>query len=147
MYKNIFFILFIVLVGVGAVFVFRPTNKPSVQPARTTNEVAAATAPKAPDQNLSQEQNGIEITIEQIEQQDERTVLTVGLSNHQYDLGQDSIYDNAKLNGQTSKSHTFLSNNVGGHHVQAQIVFDKTTSGSFEITPVDGTTFTFADVW
>jgi hypothetical protein len=147
MYKNIFFILFIVLVGAGATFLFRPVGTPSVKKTPTTNEVVATTAPKAPDQNFFQEQNGIEIAIEQIEQQDDRTVLTVDLNNHQYDLGQDSIYAGAKLNGQISKSHTFLSNNVGGHHVQVQMVFDKTTCGSFEVTPVEGTTFTFANLW
>lgn len=144
MYKNIFFILLIVLAGAGAVFAFSQTGTPTEQSTSAVQETSTSTYKET---NLSQDQNGISITIEKIEQRENSTVLTLGLSNHQYNLGEDSIFDGATLNGTPSLSHTLLSNAVGGHHVQAEVAFEKTTSGSFEITPVEGTTFTFNGLW
>ncbi len=71
----------------------------------------------------------------------------MSLSNYQYDLAQDSIFALATLNGQPSQSFTLLSNASGGHHVEAEVIFEKTTGGTFEITPVEGLTFTFDALW
>lgn len=79
MYKNIFFILLIVLAGAGTVFAFSQTGTPTEQSTSAVQETSTSTDKKT---NLSQDQNGISITIEKIEQRENSTVLTLGLSNH-----------------------------------------------------------------
>lgn len=163
MYKTISFILLIVIAVVGAVVVFRrPTvqqsavvTQPAVvaqTPATTQTSSAKATTVATPttsttDTNLSQSKNGIDVTIVDVAQRDQATVLTLALNNHSVDLGQDAIYEVATLDGKFPQSHTFLSNATGGHHVEVEMVFEKTTTGSFKITPVDQTTFSFDDLW
>lgn len=146
MYKNILFILLMLFSGIGAYFLFQSDD------VRTTKTVTQPSKPLIVDasskrSDLSQEQNGIEVIIESVDQRPDATILTVGLNNHQFDLGQESIFKQATLNGQPSTSSTLISNAAGGHHVQAQIVFEKTTGGAFAITPVEETTFTFEDIW
>ncbi|PIW36462.1 MAG: hypothetical protein COW24_05245 [Candidatus Kerfeldbacteria bacterium CG15_BIG_FIL_POST_REV_8_21_14_020_45_12] len=144
MYKNLFFILLLIIAGVGTAFAFNRTELLLIQ---DTSPVSEDVVPTNLETDLYQEQNGIEITIERIEQREDVTVLTLGLSNHRFDLGQDVIYEQATLNGQASISHTIPTNAVGGHHVEAEVLFEKTTSGSLVLTPVEGTTFTFNNLW
>ncbi len=144
MLYNILFILLIGGASLGATFAFGSTNEPETQspPAETRTTAGIETVG-----DLSQEQDGIEVTIEKIEQREDGTALLLNLSNHQYDLAQETIFTLATLNDRPSKSFTLLSNASGGHHVEAEIVFEKTTEGTFEITPAAGTTFTFEKLW
>jgi len=144
MYKNIFFLLLILIAGAGSAFAFSQTGQSEDHAVSTVDETPT---PANANATFSQEQDGIEVTIGNIQQKNDSTVLTLSLNNHQFNLGLDAIYENATLNGESPQSYALPSNAVGGHHVEATISFERTTSGAFVITPVEGTTFTFNDLW
>ncbi len=145
MKKNIPFILLIVLSAIGATWIFwQPSKTPNI--AIAENASRPETAPPAPER-LSQSRSGIDITVKNITQRDKTTVLSLDLSNHQYDLGQKAIFEKTTLNGKPPTSVTFLSNVSGGHHVEADVEFEKTTSGSFVIAPTEESVFLFDNLW
>ncbi|KKW32448.1 MAG: hypothetical protein UY76_C0028G0019 [Candidatus Uhrbacteria bacterium GW2011_GWA2_52_8d] len=144
MFENSIFAFLIIAAGAGATFAFETQGEPQTQ--IVSAQTKASTEPELVG-GFSQEQDGIEVTIEKIDQQDDHTTLLLGLSNHQYDLDQDSIFTRATLDGRPSQSFTLLSNAAGGHHVEAEVVFEKTTEGIFVITPAEGITFTFEALW
>ena len=144
MFENSIFVFLIIAAGAGAIFAFGSQGETQAQVVSV--ETKASTESDFVG-GFSQEQDGIEVTIETIDQRDDGTVLLLVLNNHQYDLGQENIYKLATLNNQPSQSFTLLSNAAGGHHVEAEIVFDKTTEGAFVIAPAEGITFTFEALW
>lgn len=148
MNKHLLFLLLIVVAVLGATRLFQSPAVDSTPDAQTNNGTATATsAPTAIQSTLSQEKNGIDISIDAVEQRGDTTVLSLTLNNHQFDLSDDAIYDNATLNGAPSQSHTFLSSGAGGHHAQVEVVFPSTTQGSFTIAPTQDAVFTFDNLW
>ncbi|MEK9130789.1 MAG: hypothetical protein AAB429_01605 [Patescibacteria group bacterium] len=140
--KNSLFILLIIASGVGAALLFQRGG--DVEPAAVA---VSAVENSTQDAKPSQSKDGIEIIIADIEQLEATTVLTVVLDNHSVDLGKEAIYQGATLNGKPPRSYTFIANASGGHHVEVEMTFDKTTSGSFDIAPAEATEFTFDDLW
>lgn len=142
MTKNILFILLIAGSAIGAILLFR-------QPAATRQfkETAPATQRQTAISSSTQEKNGITVTVAKLTQGNDTTTVSLVLDNHQYNLAEDRIYDDATLNGQTSISHVIPSDAAGGHHVEAEVVFPQTNSGTLVISPVENTTFTFSDLW
>ena len=145
MKKNTPFILLIVLSAIGSARIFWQPSK--VPETALAGNVSRSEAASPASQGMAQEKNGIEITITSIMQSDDTTILRLVLDNHRLDLTQDAIYDQATLNGKPSRSHAFLSNASGGHHAEAEIMFEKTVSGSFLIAPETGTEFVFDNLW
>lgn len=145
MNKHLLFLLLIVAAIWGATRLFQSPvvdSTPIVQ-ARTTTQASTATP-----STRSQEKNDIEISIDAVEQRGDTTVLKLTMNNHQFDLSQDAIYDNATLNGLPSQSHAFLGEpSGGGHHAEVEVVFPTTTEGSFTIAPTQDAVFTFDNLW
>ncbi len=150
MSKNILFILLMVGSVAVAVALFYQPGQSQIVAKTSAPKNAAETSPAAQGASsilASQEKEGITATVEKIKQSDKDTIAVLTLNNHQYDLGADRIYDEATFNGQTSLSHLFLSNAAGGHHVEVEVVFPKTTTGALVITPAENVQFTFTDLW
>ena len=143
MLKNLLFLFLIIGSVAGAVFIF------NARPKETGQATAVAQTPvaSAPKKIAYQEKNGIQITIEAVEQRADATVVKLALNNHQYDLSKNEIYEKATLGGQSPLSRAMLSNASGGHHVETEIFFPKTKNGNFVIEPAEGTSFTFNDLW
>lgn len=150
MNKHLLFLLLIVSAIWGATRLFQPPvvdSTPIVQ-ARTSTSTATTSASTTTQSTRSQEKNGIEISIDAVEQRADATVLMLSLNNHQFNLADDAIYDNATLNGVPSQSHTFLAEpSGGGHHVEVEVLFPLATDGSFTIAPTQDTIFTFDNIW
>lgn len=155
MNRQLFFLLLIVGAFFGATRLFQPPVVDStsvVQASNNTATTSTSTPPPGPEpvegSTRSQEKSGIEISIDAVEQRGDTTVLTLSLNNHQFDLAQDAIYDNATLNGLLSQSHAFLGEpSGGGHHAQVEVVFPLATEGSFTIAPTQDAVFTFDNLW
>ncbi|NQV12061.1 hypothetical protein HQ524_01735 [Candidatus Uhrbacteria bacterium] len=144
MYKNAFFILLITFAVIATMVVFNGSQGKSEVVVQTDgNKVVEIPVSNNPNQS----KGGIDITVEKIEQLKESTVITLGLNNHSVDLGQDTIYESSTLNGEPSISHEFLSNAVGGHHVEVKVAYEKATSGALEIVASEQASFSFTDIW
>ncbi len=142
MEKNIPFILLMVAVVIGGFVVFHPSDTlppsvaaPSASASRTGSSATLATN--------TQTKDGITVTVESVTERADATVVLLTLDNHQYDLGQDTIYDQATLGGVESASHTQITGASGGHHVEVEVVFAKGSKGSLKLSPVAGTEFIF----
>lgn len=146
MSKNFLFLLLVVVAVLGATRLFQ---SPVVDAAPNGQvRTLTAAAPATTRSTLSQEKNGIEVSIDTVEQRGETTVLKLTLNNHQFDLSQDAIYDNATLGGVPSQSHTFLGEpSGGGHHAEVEVVFPLATEGQFIIAPTQDAVFTFDNLW
>ncbi len=143
MSKNILFFLLIIGSIVGSTLLFREPVQSKPVVSVTPPSVSAQTSASA----TSQEKDGISVTVKDIKQTNETTVVALVLDNHSVNLGEDRVYEEATLGGATSLSHVFLSNAAGGHHVEVEVVFPKTTSGNLVIIPAENTSFTFSDLW
>lgn len=140
--KNSLFILLVIASGVGAALLFQQGGGEE-----SSAVVATAVAETVQEAEPSQSKDGIEITVANVAQLEETTVLTVVLDNHSIDLGEEAIYQGATLNGKAPRSYAFISKASGGHHVEVEMTFDKTSSGAFYIAPAEATGFTFNDLW
>lgn len=147
MNKQLLFLLLIVAAIWGATRLFQSPVVDATPKAQASN-TSATQASTTTKSTRSQEKSGIEISIDAVEQRGETTVLTLTLNNHQFDLSDDAIYDNATLNSALSQSHTFLEEpSGGGHHVEVEVVFAPTTEGAFTISPTQDAVFTFDNLW
>lgn len=147
MNKQLLFLLLIVVAVLGAIRLFQPPVVDSTPVVQASNSASAQTSAPT-SSSRSQEKSGIEVSIDTVEQRGDTTVITLTLNNHQFDLSQDAIYDNATLNGAQSQSHTFLGEpSGGGHHAEVEVVFPTATKGSFIITPTQDAVFTFDNLW
>ncbi|MEK7620618.1 MAG: hypothetical protein AAB413_05270 [Patescibacteria group bacterium] len=152
MNKHLLFLLLIVVAILGATRLFQsPVVDTSFAQAtsNTPTQLSTSSSTSATTQSaLSQEKDGIEISIEKVEQRGDTTVLTLALNNHQFDLSQDTIYDNATLGGVPSQSHALLGEpSGGGHHVEVEVVFPLTREGSLVLSPTQDAVFTFDNLW
>lgn len=148
MNKQLLFLLLIVSAFFGATRLFQLPVVDAASEGQANGNAAAAQAPTANQSARSQEKGGIEISISAVEQRGDTTVLQLTLNNHQFDLASDAIYDNATLDGVPSQSHAFLGKpSGGGHHAEVEVVFPKTTEGSFTIAPTPDAVFTFDNLW
>jgi len=149
MLKNILFVVLILIGAVGAYFAFNSADriKPIVAADKSEPIVVGQEAEPSIDQGLSQSKDGIEIAIDKIEQSEETTKITLALNNHRYDLAEPSIYEQATLNDQPALEYTMLSDAVGGHHVEAEVVFPRNKTGVLVIAPTPSAVFTFDDLW
>lgn len=152
MYKNISFLVFIVISVFFGFWLFpQPTKIKTLEKSTTPigqTQNSAFTPQTTPSAVIAQQtKNGIDIAITQIKQENDATIVDLALNNHQFNLTDDTIYDRATLNGQASRSHTFKTNAAGGHHAEVTVVFPKATSGSLILTPIENTKFTFDDLW
>lgn len=147
MYKNLLFLILIFVSIVAALALFRSSDNRYAVTQNQQNSISLNQQSKAQKEIVSQEKDGITIEVQAIQQSDTETVLTLSLNNHKFNLSEDSIYDNATLNGKRSLSHTIPSDQVGGHHVTVEVVFPKTTTGELIIAPNDNNIFVFTNLW
>lgn len=148
MNKSLLFLLLIVGTVWGATRLFQPPVVDSTPIVQARTNTATTSAGTTTQSTRSQEKDGIEISINAIEQRGDTTVLKLTLNNHQFDLSQDAIYNNATLNGMPSQSHTFLGEpSGGGHHVEVEVLFPLATEGSFSIAPTQDAVFAFDNLW
>lgn len=152
MYKNISFLVFIAISVFFGFWLFpQPAKIKTLEKITTPIEQtqnSASTPQITPSASIAQQtKNGIDIVVTQINQENDATIIDLTLNNHQFNLADDTIYNNATLNGQLSRSHTFKTNAAGGHHAEVTVVFPKTTTGSLVLTPVENIIFTFDNLW
>ncbi|MCR4314112.1 MAG: hypothetical protein NUV84_02605 [Candidatus Uhrbacteria bacterium] len=148
MNKHLLFLLLIVAAIWGATRLFQSPVVDSTPIVQARTSTATTQASTATPSTRSQEKSGIEISIEAVEQRGNTTVLKLTMNNHQFDLSQDEIYDNATLNGARSQSHAFLGEpSGGGHHAEVEVVFPLATEGSFTIAPTQDAVFSFDNLW
>lgn len=93
-----------------------------------------------------QSQDGVDIIVEAILAKNDRTTVTVSMTNHMYDLSDPSVQDRSSFGGQPVITYTVLSTQMGGHHVESELVFSGSPNGDLIISPTPELSFTFSDL-
>lgn len=78
---------------------------------------------------LSDTIDGIDLEISNIETINGQTIMNLDLSNHAYDISQMDIKNLSSLNGKQAITYTIENTKMGGHHIEAQIVFTGEAKG------------------
>ncbi len=92
---------------------------------------------------LSKTQDGIEVVVENILRQDNKTIIELTLNNHQYDLSEMDIKKFSSFNSSKPTDYAVKSLGMGGHHVEAEIVFDGELFGDLVIGLNENLEFSF----
>ncbi|MCR4278846.1 MAG: hypothetical protein NUV81_03005 [bacterium] len=119
-------VVLIPLLIFGGIFAFRSTR---------VNKTQLGVAGIEGAQNNSQNQNkepvgttishdGIDVTVNSVHQTEDTTTISVAFNNHTIDLSDPEIAKRSFLDGMPARQFNVLSSGAGGHHVQAELVFD-----------------------
>ena len=89
------------------------------------------------------EKEGVLITVDNIERVGGRTIVKLTMDNHVYDLGEFDVKNFSRLNGVKSSDYKILGNQVGGHHLEAELVFSGELFGKLVVGMKDDLRFEF----
>ncbi|OGY47359.1 MAG: hypothetical protein A3J65_00510 [Candidatus Buchananbacteria bacterium RIFCSPHIGHO2_02_FULL_45_11b] len=118
------------------------------KPAASVSESSASPANKSRPSRpafipISESQDGVEATIENIAKENGKTVVELALSNHVYDLSAMDVKNGSSFSGIKPSEYNIISSAAGGHHVQAEMIFEKEIFGSLTIGLNDSLVFNF----
>ena len=94
-----------------------------------------------PADQLILEKEGVEVAVESVERVGGQTVIKLVMDNHVYDLGEFDIKNLSNLNGVKSSDYKILGNQVGGHHLEAELVFSGELFGKLVVGMKDDLRF------
>lgn len=92
---------------------------------------------------LEASSDGIDVIVEDIQRAGGKTLVTLAMSNHQYDLSDPSIGERSSLAGINPIKFDVIENNIGGHHVTAEMWFDGELYGQLVVSPTEETVLNF----
>lgn len=135
------FILLVSLILTGC------TDKKSAASTEVKNNKQESNALVLPtstnSKSLSDSQNGVDVSIENIRKEDGKTVLELSLSNHRYDLSAMDAINRTNFNGIKPEEYIVKTSAMGGHHIQSEMVFEGNLAGSLTIGLGESLTFNF----
>lgn len=130
-------ILIIIVAGVG--FFMMKQNNPVQKITPIVNTITNSTAQQISDempiQSLSKD--GIDVVVDKVERKNDLTTVRVVMNNHRYDLSDSAIQDRTTFNGIPASSFEILSSEMGGHHVEVNLIFQGEVYGTFSIGATD----------
>ena len=92
---------------------------------------------------LSDSKNGVDLVIDNIKKENNQTIIDLSLNNHVYDLSPMDVGGGSSLAGVNPNSYKIINSGSGGHHLQAQMIFNGNLSGSLVIKLNDSLVFNF----
>jgi len=106
----------------------------SVKPPLISNDVLnSSQSPKISFTPLTDFQQGVEITVENVEKKQGQTIIELALNNHIYDLSQFDLKNSSTLAGKEPSQYTISNPVSGGHHLSAELIFTEELSGLLKI--------------
>lgn len=103
---------------------------PSVSP---DTQTSAPGPVKSTFNVLSESQDGIEVTVEDIRKENGKTIVELAMNNHRYDLGAMDTENRSSFSGNKPSEYNIITSAMGGHHVQAEMIFAGELAGSLTI--------------
>lgn len=92
---------------------------------------------------ITDSQDGIEVTVENVKKENGKTTIELTLSNHRYDLSTFDIKSRSDFSGISPTDYIINDSTMGGHHIQVEMVFDGELSGFLTISLDDFLVFNF----
>lgn len=92
---------------------------------------------------ISDSQDGVDVTVEGIRKENGKTTIELTLSNHRYDLADMDTKNRSSFSEVKPSEYNIISSAMGGHHVEAEMIFDGELSGSLTISLDDSLVFNF----
>ncbi|MBI4992685.1 MAG: hypothetical protein HZC26_00915 [Candidatus Magasanikbacteria bacterium] len=99
--------------------------------------------PKPPADQLTVEKEGIQVAVESIERAGGQTVIKLVMDNHVYSLGEFAVKNFSSLNGVRPSDYKIEGDQVGGHHLEADLIFSGELSGKLVVGLKDDLQFEF----
>ena len=118
-------------------------NQPELNRVSDSSDVVNIPAANNNTLNYSASWDGIEIAIDSIKREKAQTTLNVVMNNHRYNLGEFDVKKFSSWDGKSPVSYTILGNQVGGHHITANLVFPGEPKGKLVIGLNQDILFTF----
>lgn len=134
-------LLVIVLIFLWAIFFINDTGQQSVQ--AITDPLNSLTPTQSTPTALSASQKGVDLTIDNIKRENNQTIIELSLNNHIYDLSQMDAKSRSSLAGVSPSDYKIIDSASGGHHLQAQMIFNGNLTGPLVINLGDLLTFNF----
>lgn len=78
---------------------------------------------------ISDSQDGVDVMVEDVKKENGKTIVKLVLNNHRYDLLAMDVKSNSNFSGVKPVEYIIESSAMGGHHVQAKMVFNGDLSG------------------
>ena len=97
----------------------------------------------AKDKKYTAYKDGIAVEVLKINRGNGKTVIEFFMNNHRYDLSGMKVKEYSSLGGTKPEYYVIRSSRMGGHHVEAEIIFDKELSGQLVIGLDKDLTFEF----
>lgn len=93
--------------------------------------------------SINGDQDGVEVTVEDIRKENGKTIIKLALSNHRYDLSSFDAKGQSDFSGIRPSEYIIKSSAMGGHHVEAEMIFAGDLVGRLTIGLSDTLTFDF----
>lgn len=114
-----------------------PVTNENTKPAVVANDMIEVSkkSEEQPDSKpaLSDEKDGISITVEIEKNEKAQTSFLLNMNNHAYDLSMMDIGGLSHLNDIPASSYELIDSQIGGHHAKARITFPTSATGELHI--------------
>lgn len=94
-------------------------------------------------ESLLSSQDGVEVAVENVIRKDGKTIIELSYNNHQYDLSAMDAVGRSSLAGISPLEYNVINSAMGGHHVQAVMIFKGKLAGELVIGLGELLTFRF----
>lgn len=118
----------------------KPVSADLKSPAPSVNNSLPAETSFSP---ISNSQAGVEVTVENVKKEAGRTVIELDMNNHRYDLAAMDTKNRSSFSGVKPNEYIVKNSTMGGHHIQAEMVFAGELSGPLIISLDDSLIFNF----
>lgn len=136
--------LIIVLILFFGLFLSGCINNKTAYSVSTTPSSINESQPSQPIFNpIYDSRDGIDVTVENVKKENGKTIIELTLSNHRYNL---LVFDPkswSNFSGVKPSEYIITSSEMGGHHIQAEIIFGEELFGPLTIGLDDFLVFNF----
>ena len=136
--------IFIISILMLMVFLTGCVNDSSLSSVDNSNDskpVASTSADKFFP--MSDSQDGIDVTVEDVIKTADQTVIKLSINNHRYDLAGFDIENRSNFSGVKPIGYMVDNSATGGHHIQVKMTFDQKLSGLLVVGLDDSLIFNF----
>lgn len=96
-----------------------------------------------PADQLTLEKQGIQVTVESVERVGGQTIVRLAMDNHAYDLNEFDVKGVSSLDGVSASDYGVLGDQIGGHHLEADLIFPGELFGRLVVGMKEGLLFEF----
>ena len=102
-----------------------------------------------PEQNskpadlLTAEKEGIQVVVEEVKRENGQAIIKLVMDNHLYDLGEFAVKELSSLDGVKASDYQISGDQVGGHHLEASLIFPGELFGQLFVGLKDDLRFEF----